>query len=676
MASILNERYEVIDLQTVAEGDFTRIAYKARVLPKSTEESEGRIVLLRQLPRAADTKDVRAAAGEAASLPSSPNIQRFYGLAEIAGETDIQDGVYLVSEYSRGISLRERIRRVAPFSLAVSLDISIAICQAVLRAESFGIAHEALRPESILLTPEGQVRVGDFRIACAILSALGEESFCQDDRRAIGLLLYEMLTGVAADQVVVVDGHSPRQINPNVPPALDGIVAKATSLDTYKQYTDVSRILADLQSAREDLKAGKSLSWSPLGPANGSGVARSTARTAQATTRTIAVKPITETRTMTTRRRERNRDQDDDPDYPVWSKVLLSILAVIVIGLVFAGAYLYTILSVPSDVIVPNLIGKQYSDAQKIAASDHFVLVKAADNFSDILPAGSIYEMSPAPGRSIKAGKDVSVTVSDGPQLVAVPDLSQMTLARAEQTLTAASLPQGSVSFEYSDTVTKGIVSSQQPAADSNVAHDTPINIVVSKGPAPPVAPTGLSATSSVDGEIDLTWNDDPDAVTYNVYRDGTKLQSALPQAAYSDVNLGSGETHTYTVTGVNDNGESPQSAAVQATTLVDGSPDQTATTAPTADSSASTNTDSNGAPVETTTPSSDKQRRFEIRFRVPPNGPHNCQIEVQDTTGTNIVYDQDRQGGDIVDDNVIGFGNKIIFRIFVDGKLIRQDTL
>jgi len=74
-------------------------------------------------------------------------------------------------------------------------------------------------------------------------------------------------------------------------------------------------------------------------------------------------------------------------------------------------------------------------------------------------------------------------------------------------------------------------------------------------------------------------------------------------------------------------------------------------------------------------TPGAPKQRRFEIRFKVPSDAPHNCQIEVQDTTGTNIVYDQDRDPGDIVDDNVIGFGNKIIFRIFIDGKLIRQDT-
>jgi hypothetical protein len=446
---------------------------------------------------------------------------------------------------------------------------------------------------------------------------------------------------------------------------LDGIVRKATSLVPAKQYPDITWILADLQSARQDLRAGKSLAWSPLGMQPNTPTVRPVPKSPPVTGTSAGTWPD-ETVKMNGARKEHNTDPEEEK-YPVWGRILLLVLGAAVIGLIFAGAYMFTIFSVPSDVVVPNLIGKQFSDAQKIADSDHFNLVKSDEQFSDVVPAGSIYQMNPAPGRSIKAGKDVDVSVSDGPQLREVPDLSSMTLSRATQMLAKSSLPQGTVTNQFSDTVTKGLVISQQPAAGSNIPHDTPVNMVVSKGSPPPAAPTGLTATSSLDGEIDLTWNDDTDAVTYNVYRDGTKLQSDLPQAAYSDVNLGSGETHKYTVTGVNENGESPQSPTAQATTLVEGSPPADVTAPPPTDSIDTTSSSA--------TPGGPKQRRFDIHFHVPNDRPHNCQIEVQDTTGTNIVYDQDRNAGDTVDDNVIGFGNKIIFRIFIDGKLIRQDT-
>jgi serine/threonine-protein kinase len=668
MASILNERYEIIERQPVSDGDFAGVSYKARLLPKAADDAEARLVVLKQLPHEADTATVRSAAERAAAVPVSANILRFYGLSEISGEPEIESGLYSVTEYARGISLRERIRRVAPFSLAVSVDITIAICHAIIRADSVGITHNALNPEFILLTPEGQVKVGQFQIAAAIASVLGQDNFCHDDCRSIGLLLYEMLTGIAPDQIIVADEHSPRQLNTSVPPALDGIVRKATSLDSDKQYTDVSRVLADLQSAREDLRAGKSLSWSPMG-ASPTPHVRSAPKTPGALT-SAAKELADEKQKMNRRRKDSEIDQEENADYPVWGKVLLTLLGVIVLGVVFAGAYVFTIFSVPSDIVVPNLIGKQFNDAKNIADSGHFNLVETEHDYSDVLPPGSIYHETPAPGRSIKSGKEVDVWVSDGPRLISVPDLSDMTLSRAIEALSQAGLPQGSVSTDYNETVAKGIVISQQPVANSNIPHDTPVNIDVSKGPPPPQAPGGLSATSSLDGEIDLTWNDDADAVSYNVYRDGVKLTSGLPQAAYSDVNLGSGETHTYTVTGVNDNGESTKSAPASATTLVEGAPADTDTTPPP--------TNQQTAPDQTPVPASSvgaKQRRFEIRFKVPSTGTHNCQIEVQDTTGTNVVYDQDRNGGDVVDESVIGFGNKIIFRIFVDGKLIRQDT-
>jgi hypothetical protein len=125
-------------------------------------------------------------------------------------------------------------------------------------------------------------------------------------------------------------------------------------------------------------------------------------------------------------------------------------------------------------------------------------------------------------------------------------------------------------------------------------------------------------------------------------------------------------------VTAVNANGESQPSQPATATTPQPQAPlDQTAPGVPPSAITAP-------APVPTDNSSTSlRQRQFDIRFKVPNDGAdrHNVQIEVQDATGTNIFYDQDRDAGDTVDENVTAFGNKVILRIFIDGKLVKQQV-
>ena len=261
--------------------------------------------------------------------------------------------------------------------------------------------------------------------------------------------------------------------------------------------------------------------------------------------------------------------------------------------------------------------------------------------------------------------------VSDGPQLIDVPDLSQMTLNKAQGVLQDSGLPVGSIDNEYDNVVPKGIVTGQQPAAGSNVSQETAVNLTVSNGPPPPPAPGDVSATSTIPGEIDLSWDDVPIAATYNVYRDGSKVASALPQTTYSDVGLDESSTHTYTITAVNSNGESPKSSPVTSTAEpADMAQPATPTPVTTPDAVASP------PPSVATDVGTPKQRQFEIKFQVPQSGgSHNVQIEVQDTTGTNVVYDEDRFAGDTVDETFTAFGNRVVFRIFLDGKLVKQQT-
>ena len=84
--------------------------------------------------------------------------------------------------------------------------------------------------------------------------------------------------------------------------------------------------------------------------------------------------------------------------------------------------------------------------------------------------------------------------------------------------------------------------------------------------------------------------------------------------------------------------------------------------------------TDGTASPDE---PKTARLRQFTIAFTVPrhPRRTRHVQIEVQDTTGTNLVYDENHEPGEDVSEPAQGFGNKITFRIFLDSKLVKQQT-
>ncbi|MDR3710599.1 MAG: PASTA domain-containing protein [Capsulimonadaceae bacterium] len=661
MANVLNDKYELIEVLGAPVGDFDGVAIKAREIVSA---GSGRVVLLRQIPADAAVPSIREAASRASTISRHPNILEFYGLTKLPGAPSIPAGAYVVSEYVRGISLRERIRRIAPFSLVVAIDIAVAIAQAAQFAAEKGVAHGHLCAEQVILTPEGQIRVADFALAQAIHDASHSgHDVPGSDVKALGLLLFEMLTGVAPG--TTADEASPRESNSNVPPAVDGIVRKALASNPRTKYPSMAALLSDLLNAREDIKNGKPLTWTP-----------------QTSTQQRPASGLLSQAADEIAREEKSANvaevvYDESQPGGTWLSKLVAILFVVVVLGILAAVFLAArMLTVPADTVVPNMVGKSYSDAQQIAKSNHFNLVVEKHDYSDTWPTNTVMSQDVIEGRQIKSGKDVGVEISDGPPLSTVPDLTQVTTARAKQMILGAGLPVGTVTPQYNDVVPVGIVTGQDPPPNANVSHKTPVNITVSKGPSPPPTPTGLSASATVQGEIDLSWNEVATASSYNVYRDGKKLVSGLAQSGYSDVRLGASETHNYSVTAVNVNGESAQSEQVSSTTLTDtGVPvDQTApppvSAAPPAPAPSSTSaTGSAGSSA-----AGPRQRQFHIHFRVPHGGTqHNVQIEIQDATGTNVVYDEVREPGQVIDQTFSAFGNKVIIRIYLDGKLVKQ---
>ena len=701
-ALAINPRYELLEEASGPETPPYRFS-------KARDREEGRVVSVQIVPAGLLDADAQAEFGAAvreAQTLDHPGILRVFeqGLTEDTGE------LYVVREQLRGITLAERIRRIAPFNLTVATDFALAVAEALASAHRDGVAHGDLRATHVLFSPEGQIKVADFSYGAIVAARMDDPSRAaflppeagpnpapsySGDLYALGALLYEMLTGVpplAGGSRVT----SPRDVNPSIPPALDGLTQKAMHADPARRYRSASVLVSDLQAVRDALRSGKSLDWSPLTDRAAPAEKRAPRPAPPRPTETTQVSPAV-TGALASGAQELDDERTGNWDYPEEDTkrkrmrqrkpasplgVLLGVLIVLtmlgVIGLSWYAVRMFA--EVPSDIQVPNLIGKTFDDAKRIAAQQHFTLVESQDSdYSDSMPENQIYAQNPLPGRTIKAGKEVTVHRSLGPRLLVVPSLVGTTQDYAANALATASLPIGAVTQEYSDTIPSGIVLRQSPDQKSKVARNTAINFAVSKGRQPPGVPTSLLGSADGPDKISLTWDAPPRAESYKVLRsldgDTTTVAQGLASTRFSDSGLKPDSTYTYTVSAVNSAGESDASDPVQIATpsvpvAAPTLPPDTVVTPP--DSSTPADSGASSDPS-----ASSRLRQFTIDFRVPrrPRRTRHVQIEIQDVTGTNLVYEEDQPSGEQISAPVQGIGNKITFRIFLDNKLVRQQT-
>src|SRR5579871_1245090 len=154
---LVNQRYE--PLEKVGEGPLSTV-YKAR------DKAMNRIVAIKAVsaPYATDSAFVSAfhVGLQTAAILNHPHITQFY---EFLSENNQP---YAIVEFVRGINLKERIRRIAPFALSVAVDFGCAIGEALHYAHSVGQPHGDLRPQNIIISPEGVLKITDFGMQKAI----------------------------------------------------------------------------------------------------------------------------------------------------------------------------------------------------------------------------------------------------------------------------------------------------------------------------------------------------------------------------------------------------------------------------------------------------------------------------------------------------------------------------
>lgn len=267
----LNNRYRLA--AQLGSGGMAHV-YKAEDL------ALGRIVAVKVL-RESLTADPEFLArfqreARAAASLSHPNIVTVHDIGQDRGR------YYIVMEYVDGQNLKDLIRKEAPFPIERALDLAVQICAGVGYAHRAGIVHCDVKPQNVLVTPDGRAKVTDFGIARALSSATiplseavwgtphyfapeqaaGKPPTPASDVYAIGVILYEMLTGrlpFDADSYTALalkhmHEEPPRlsQFNPHIPEQLESIVHKVLAKEPSARYRTAEQFGRILISYRRE----------------------------------------------------------------------------------------------------------------------------------------------------------------------------------------------------------------------------------------------------------------------------------------------------------------------------------------------------------------------------------------------------------------------------------------
>jgi beta-lactam-binding protein with PASTA domain/predicted Ser/Thr protein kinase len=410
---------------------------------------------------------------------------------------------YIVMEYVEGKTLRELIES-GPLTVERAAEIAAEVCDALHLAHEQGIVHRDIKSGNILIASGGATKVTDFGIAraatasgqtvtqtgtvigtAAYLSPEQAQGLSVDHRTDVysaSVVLYEMLTGEVpfkGDSAVAIafkhvkeEPPLPSSRNPEVPPEMDAVVMKGLAKNRDNRYQSAQEMGNDL---RRFLRAEPVIATPLLD--EGDTVAGS--RTNEPTTVVAGVD--VEARTEAFPRAVPSRQR---------RTLAYSLTFLLVAGIFIAGAILlFSLFQGGRTEVVPNVVGLSFVEAERLLESRGLEGVHGGEAFSETHPAGIVSDQNPDDGVKVRPGSEVSLIVSKGPERVEVPDVLGKTQEEAQKILQDQELRVGQVRNEFSDTVEKGRVISQDPVPRTEVAKGDSVNLVISGGRQPVQVP-------------------------------------------------------------------------------------------------------------------------------------------------------------------------------------------
>ena len=423
----------------------------------------GREVALKVLHRrfARDQQFVerfRREASAAASL-QHPNVVGVFD----RGEHD--ETYYIVMENLPGRTLRDLLNEQAPLAQERTVHFGNQILAAAGFAHRRGVVHRDFKPHNVIVAPDDSLKVTDFGIARAGASemtetgsimgtaqylspeqAQGQHVEAASDIYSIGVMLYEMLVGrvpfegesaVSIALKHVSDAPQPiRELRPDVHPALEAAIMRALNKDPAQRYATAEDFIVALNAALEAIATGADGGFEGWVP------------------------PLVV-----------EEEEEQGRRWP-WVTLLLLLLA--------SAAAAAFLLTRPDQVKVPNVVGEQAPDAAaRLVDAGLKPRVRRVRSEEAV---GVVVRQSPPAGRTVEKTSRVTLSVSSGPGLTTVPDVSGLPQKEAVKQVEEAGLF-ATIHQEHSADISSGRVIRTDPTALNQVERGSRVDVYVSSGP-------------------------------------------------------------------------------------------------------------------------------------------------------------------------------------------------
>ncbi|HIX66545.1 MAG TPA: Stk1 family PASTA domain-containing Ser/Thr kinase [Candidatus Anaerostipes excrementavium] len=519
IGEILGGRYEI--LKRIGSGGMADV-YMAK------DQKLNRNVAVKVLKReyVDDEKFLKKFQIEAQAVASltHPNIVNIY---DVGAENGVN---YIVMELAGGITLKEYIKKKGYLSPQETVDVSIQIASAISHAHNHHIIHRDIKPQNILISEDGMIKVTDFGIAKAAntntvtstATAMGsvhyispeqaKGRFCDEksDIYSLGITMYEMITGkVPFDHengVTIALMHlqndivPPSEIKEGIPDSLEKIILKCVMKKPEERYQTAEELIEDLKLVFQDT-SGDYVGFAPA--VDDSPTIMVDQEELQQQLEEDEIEPEEESE-------EEGENgylsEDDDEEEGMNSKIqkLIIILAAVVgaiiliaiISFVVRSSGLFrsgdkasteritTTESVEEDTEsdkyqVPNVVGMSLSQAKE-AIGDN-LKIETKSQASSNYRSGLVISQSLESDSEVDKGDTITLIVSSGEEKTTVPNVKGQSQSSATRTLKNAGF-KVSVKTSYSSSVDEGDVISQSPSSGSKLAEGSTVTITVSSG--------------------------------------------------------------------------------------------------------------------------------------------------------------------------------------------------
>jgi beta-lactam-binding protein with PASTA domain len=405
---------------------------------------------------------------------------------------------YMIMEYVSGTDLRDVLVGRGALEPAQAVEVMISVCDALSAAHEKGLVHRDVKPENVLISHSGVVKVADFGIAVVVdaertspgivpgtlryLSpeqASGSPATFASDVWAAGAVLSECLTGRPPLQGSGPDLLRRRAEDPPLPPStfdgsihadLDTIVLKACALDPADRWAHASDMAAELRRA-----SARSVRAAPP-------VASLVDDTRFDDLPEL--EPTTRVERAAMRRRRRRP--------PIKAILILGLLVAVLVAAI-------NWLTAPVMVDVPSLVKMTRLEAvdrlNELGLDSE--IVQRKDKFE---ARGEVLDQAPLTGRTLEEGSVVTLTISSGPPKVELPSLLGMSLEDAQETLESedTGMRLGDVTRDFSLKASDTVIAYQP--SEKRIPWGSTVNVTVSKGPEPLEVPevAGMAVDKAV----------------------------------------------------------------------------------------------------------------------------------------------------------------------------------